>query len=91
MTPKKAMPACPFAQRSRESAAAKGARYLAEGRVVVTRVEPGRVTARVRGDGAIHRVSWSPSSGWECSCPARSDRCAHLLAVRSVVAVDVTR
>jgi uncharacterized Zn finger protein len=74
----------------RENAAAKGRRYLTEGRVVVLRVSQGDVFARVRGDGAIWQVGWSRNWGWSCTCPARG-RCAHLLAVGLVVAVDADR
>lgn len=72
----------------RESAAAKARRYLTEGRLVVEHVHPGEVTASCRGDGTVWRLGWRPGTGWWCSCPARG-RCAHLLAVGLVVAVDL--
>lgn len=71
----------------RENAAAKGGRYLLEGRVVITEVSRHRVAATVRGDGHMYRASWDGS--WSCSCPARSVQCSHLHAVRLVVAVDL--
>lgn len=71
----------------RENAATKGKRYLCEGRVVLTTVTPDRVEARVRGDGVIYSTAWD-RRGWWCTCPARG-RCAHLLAVGHVVAVDI--
>ena len=48
------------------------------------------VTASQRrgGDGAIYTVT-GDGAAWVCTCPARSHRCSHLLAVRRVVAVDV--
>ena len=74
---------------TRENARSKATRYLIEGRIVITAVAPAHVTAIARGDGTLHRVTWHPHrGGWSCTCPARSD-CAHLLAVRRVVAVDI--
>ncbi len=71
---------------SGESATTKAKRYLAEGRVIVSRVEPGRVDATVRGDAALWRVTYR-HGGWNCPCPARS-RCAHLLALGLITAPD---
>jgi hypothetical protein len=46
----------------RETAQDKARRYLVEGRVILDRVGDGVVSARVRGDGAVHRVDyrWAP-------------------------------
>ncbi len=74
----------------RENAAVKAKRYLVEGRLVIERVDHFGIAATCRGDGALHRCGWRPARGWACTCPARG-RCAHLLALGSVVAVDVTR
>ena len=68
----------------REDAAAKAARYLAEGRLAVVEVGAGVVRAYCRGDGRVYRCGWWRGR-WGCSCPALSDRCAHLLALRLVV------
>jgi SWIM zinc finger len=68
---------------AREGASQKATRYLAEGRLTVTRVDSEHVEARCRGSGAVYRVSWNASEGWTCSCEARG-RCAHLLALQSV-------
>lgn len=73
---------------ARENAEGKARRYLGEGRVVVQRVARDRVVATCRGDGCVYRVVYWRRT-WSCDCPARSDRCAHLLAVRRVVAVDL--
>ena len=72
----------------RENAAAKGRRYLAEGRLVVRAVDERAGTARAvcRGDGAVYALG-RDGGGWFCSCPARS-RCAHLVALGLVVALD---
>lgn len=70
----------------RENAQTKAKRILGEGRVLVDRVVGDDVLARVRGDGAIHRVEHG-RRGWSCSCAARG-RCSHLLALGLVVAVD---
>jgi hypothetical protein len=71
----------------REDAAAKGRRYLAEGRLVVRAVDEiaGTVRAACRGDGAVYALG-RDRGGWFCSCPARG-RCAHLVALGLVVAV----
>ncbi len=75
---------------TRENAAAKARRYLTEGRVVLTRVTPSSVKAIVRGDGATY-TSIYRAGQWSCSCPARTDQCSHLRAVRLVTAPEVTR
>lgn len=69
---------------TRESADVKARRYLVEGRVIVTRVIPGAVDAKVRGGGAVWSVKYR-RGGWSCDCPARG-RCAHLAAVGLVTA-----
>lgn len=70
----------------RESAHDKGRRYLTEGRLTVRQVDRSGVVAFVRGDsGLVYRAEWSPDlGGWLCNCPARTDRCAHLVALRLV-------
>lgn len=69
----------------RESAHDKGRRYLIEGRLTVRQVDRAGVVAFVRGDsGLIYRAEWHPDLGWSCNCPARSDRCAHLVGLRLV-------
>lgn len=72
----------------RENAASKARRYLAEGRVILTRVSGRVVSARVRGDGALYDVVFQDGR-WSCDCPAVTDQCAHARAVRLVTAVDV--
>lgn len=74
----------------RENAAQKAVRYLREGRVVLTRVDASKVTACVRGDGKIWDVTWERGR-WDCTCPARTDQCAHARAVRLVVVTDIER
>jgi hypothetical protein len=69
---------------ARESADLKARRYLCEGRLVVTYVSGDHVDASCRGDGQIYRCGHNPASGWYCNCPARSDRCCHLEALRLV-------
>lgn len=67
---------------TRENAAAKGRRYLLEGRVVVTEVNRHRVAASVRGDGHLYRAGWEHGR-WSCACPARSDSCSPLPRVQT--------
>lgn len=73
---------------TREDAVTKGRRYAAEGRLVVTRVDGGRVEAVARGDGRSYRCGFEPDRrGWWCECMARG-RCCHLVALGLVVVVD---
>jgi hypothetical protein len=67
---------------ARETIAGKAARYLAEGRVTVTRVDGDLADAVVRGDSGEHHVSHDPA-GWHYSCPAYG-RCSHVEALRLV-------
>jgi uncharacterized Zn finger protein len=72
----------------RENAAAKGRRYLTEGRLAVRAVDEraGTVRAACRGDGTVYALG-RDRGGWFCSCPTRG-RCAHLVALGLVVAVE---
>lgn len=72
----------------RENAAAKARRYLTEGRVILTEVSPGRIGARVRGDGSVYDIRFQDGH-WSCDCPALTDQCSHLRAIRLVVAPEV--
>ena len=72
----------------REDAATKAGRYLVEGRIIIRSIAGDQVRALARGDGAIYTVT-GDGAAWVCTCPTRSHRCSHLLAVRRVVAVDV--
>lgn len=71
----------------RESAADKAARYLVEGRLQVVSVDDERIVARCRGSGTIYDCGLD-AGGWHCACPARTDRCAHLRALRRVTVVS---
>jgi hypothetical protein len=73
---------------NREGAPAKARRYLTEGRLIITAVGDLHVSATCRGDGTIHRLGYRDGV-WFCSCPALTDRCSHLSALRMVVAVDL--
>jgi hypothetical protein len=61
-------------------------RYLTEGRVTITLVEPGRVLATCFGHKEEHRLGLEPGHGWWCSCP-QTGLCSHLLAVQLVTEV----
>jgi len=71
---------------TRESAEAKGRRYLTEGRLVVGLVDGAHIRATCRGTGATHDLA-CVRGRWLCSCPARS-RCAHLVALQLVTDLD---
>jgi uncharacterized Zn finger protein len=73
----------------RENAAVKARRYLTEGRIILTEVTAGHVAASVRGDGAIYTATYAYGT-WRCTCPARSDGCCHLKALRLVTAPEVS-
>lgn len=73
---------------SRESAAAKAGRLLAEGRVILVEVAAGTCTATVRGSRTVHHVVFAAGE-WTCTCPSRTPSCSHRRAVRRVVAVDL--
>ena len=73
----------------RENAATKARRYLTEGRLIVSHARPQTaVRATCRGDGTVYRLGWDGHTWW-CTCPARTDQCAHLRAVRLVTAPDL--
>ncbi len=71
-------------QPGRENADAKARRYLAEGRLQVLEAGPAVVRATCRGDGHVYRLGWWHGR-WGCTCPAVTERCCHLLALRLVV------
>lgn len=78
-----------------ETKAEKARRYLAEGRLTVTRVAGREVRARVRGDTGVYDCGHDPvrAPHWRCNCEAwKTNRshpdCSHLLALKLVVVVD---
>lgn len=78
----------------RETHAAKTVRLLATGAVIVTEAHPGIVTASVRGDGAVHHVTYREGR-WACTCqharyqPDRDATCTHAAATRRCTAPDL--
>lgn len=75
----------------RENAATKARRLLVEGRVLVRYAGPEGIRAFVRGDsGCLRRVSYE-NARWFCDCPARGDRCSHVMAVQAVTLVSDAR
>ena len=74
----------------RESAEAKGKRYLTEGRLTVTVVRSpdtnGRapVVAECRGSDTTYKLGYDDTTKtWRCTCPAKTT-CAHLVALQLV-------
>ena len=65
-----------------ENAAAKGRRYLIEGRLLVTHVDGYVIRARCRGSDTIYHLGYEWNR-WHCDCPARGT-CAHLHALQLV-------
>jgi hypothetical protein len=76
---------------TRENAAVKSARYLAEHRLVISEVSGDHVRATCRGSGDVYDLGHDLGRGWFCSCPARSGKCAHLAALMSVTVRDARR
>jgi hypothetical protein len=74
----------------REDGWTKARRYVSEGRLIVERVVGDQVKARCRGGGSVYRLSFD-GRRWQCSCPAVSDSCCHLNALRLVTAPDKRR
>ena len=72
----------------RETVRDKATRYLVEGRVILTIVEDRQVRARIRGEGAQYQAGWIDGL-WHCTCPARGDNCAHIVALKRCTAPDV--
>lgn len=73
--------------RGAENIEQKGRRYLTEGRLTVTRVDPQTkiIVATIRGTEGIYSLGYDPRKNeWRCTCPAPR-RCAHLVALRLVV------
>lgn len=71
---------------TRESAADKGKRLLAEGRLVVEIAGPGYFCATVRGTADVHLVEYARGR-WTCTCPARLT-CSHRHAAAPIAAPD---
>jgi hypothetical protein len=66
---------------ARETVEQKARRYLAEGRIVVTRVLGDTVDAVCQGQEGSYELGYRPGRGWFCSCPVRTDDCCHLRAL----------
>ena len=76
----------------RENAAAKATRLLAEGRLVLTSVQPGvMVRGFARGEGTLHRLGLDHGAWW-CRCEAaqhtQTANCSHVQAAKRVVAIE---
>jgi hypothetical protein len=68
----------------RENARDRGRRLVAEGRLVLRRVNEREILAVCRGDsGQLHELGYHPSGGFWCSCMART-QCGHLYALQLV-------
>lgn len=72
------------APKAAEGSPAKARRYLLEGRLRVAAISSNAISATCRGDGETYKVGYVEHS-WYCTCPARTDQCAHLRALRLVV------
>ena len=67
----------------REDARERGRRLVAEGRLVIRRVDEVEIVAVCRGDsGEIHRLGYRDARWW-CECPAKT-QCGHLVALQLV-------
>jgi uncharacterized Zn finger protein len=79
----------------RESAADKGRRLLAEGRLTVTLVDssepdplevPAPIIATCRGDsGEVYNLGYDArKKQWRCTCVEMKGKCSHLVALQLV-------
>lgn len=74
----------------RENADSKGRRYVAEGRLVIERIDRTTIAASCRGSGEIYQLGYRPGEWW-CACPSLG-RCSHLVALQLVtVAPSIAR
>lgn len=71
----------------RENSSSKGRRYVSEGRLIIRRLDGEVVQADCRGGGAVYACGHN-ERGWFCNCAALTDNCAHLHALRLVVAIE---
>jgi hypothetical protein len=68
----------------REDARARGRRLVAEGRLILRRVDETQIRAVCRGDsGELHELGYHPRGGWWCNCAAWT-QCGHLYALQLV-------
>jgi hypothetical protein len=67
----------------RENARDRGRRLVAEGRLVIRRVNEEEILAVCRDSGELHELGYHPSGGWWCDCVART-QCGHLYALQLV-------
>ncbi|MGI8615285.1 MAG: hypothetical protein ACR2L4_00660 [Actinomycetota bacterium] len=68
----------------RENARDRGRRLVAEGRLVIRRVNETQIDAVCRGDsGELHELGYHPDAGWWCDCRART-QCGHLYSLQLV-------
>jgi uncharacterized Zn finger protein len=58
---------------------------LRDGRVRLTRLGTHTLAAVVHGHDAVRDCGWRDGRWW-CTCPRRSGACAHLTALRLIVA-----
>jgi hypothetical protein len=73
----------------RETIREKAGRYLLEGRVRIRSCdeENGIIEADIRGLGAMYSTG-RDSAGWHCDCNARTADCAHVIALKTVIAFE---
>lgn len=63
--------------------------YLLTGKVEIVSVRDDTVEAIVTVHDGLVQVIRRDGDGWTCTCPQTTDQCAHLIAVRRVVPVDL--
>lgn len=74
---------------TRETISEKSGRYIAERRLVLTRVTRYSVRATVRGE-VVYTVRFR-FGAWSCTCPARVRSCCHIVATKTVTAPKRSR
>jgi hypothetical protein len=77
-------------RRSKENLEEKAIRYLAEGRVKVTKVDDERklIVAEVAGTDTVYFTGYDPrKDAWACTCEANAKfrrRCSHIAALQLI-------
>jgi uncharacterized Zn finger protein len=56
--------------------------------LLITHLAGDGAAALVTDTRATWRVTMRPDLGWSCTCPAKSNACGHIAAVRKTVVLD---
>lgn len=68
----------------------KARRLLAEGCLLIRSVDSEWITASIESDNGHYDLGLNPN-GWWCTCPNRTRRCSHLVALQRVTVANTQR